>query len=108
MSDEEDFFDEIIDDEADESDSDLMMDEELDEEVELRTVLMMKNDMIALLGLKVASEGGFIIRIDPRQSSPVAKEYADAAEATAWFGRTITTSKGNGWNVLYDGPPLFG
>lgn len=108
MNDENDFFDEIIDDSANESDTDFMSDDEMGDEVALRTVLMAKNDMIALLGLKVAAEGGFIIRIDPRQSNPVAKEYEDADEAARWFGRSIATSKGNGWSVLYDGPPLFG
>ncbi|MDQ3818883.1 MAG: hypothetical protein M3362_14585 [Acidobacteriota bacterium] len=115
MDNQEDFFDDIIDDEElefdDENDFDAdesFDDEEDDEDVEVRTVLLMKNDMLALLGLKQSAEAGVIVRIDPRQSLPSAQKYDDAASALKWFNRSLATSRRNGWEVIFDGRPLFG
>ena len=110
MNNQEDFFDDIISDEAETEIDDFENDEELDddEDAEVRTVLLAKNDMLALLGLKRSAEAGVIIRIDPRQPVPVAQRYDDAEAATKWFNRSLTTSKRNGWEVIFDGQPLFG
>jgi hypothetical protein len=113
MSEEKDFFDDWIDDEESETDDfDIMNEDEEDEDddlpSEVRTVLMTKNDMLALLGLKTSTQRGLIVRVDPRQPMPSAKSYEDAAAATRWFNKSLTTSRRNGWGVLYDGPPLFG
>ncbi|MGA9996016.1 MAG: hypothetical protein WBP93_11415 [Pyrinomonadaceae bacterium] len=113
MSDEKDFFDDWIDDEESETDDfDIMNEDEEDEDddlpSEVRTVLMTKNDMLALLGLKTSTQRGLIVRIDPRQPLPSAKSYEDAAAATRWFNKSLHTSRKNGWGILYDGPPLFG
>jgi hypothetical protein len=111
MNNQEDFFDDIISDEAETEIDDFENDEERyndDEETEVRTVLLAKNDMLALLGLKKSAEAGIIIRIDPRQPVPVAQRYDDAEAATKWFNRSLTTSKKNGWEVIFDGQPLFG
>lgn len=113
MDNQEDFFDDIISDEEleldDEGDFDAddSFDDE-DEDVEVRTVLLVKNDMLALLGLKQSAEAGVIVRIDPRQSLPSAQKYDDAAAALKWFNRSLATSKRNGWEVIFDGQPLFG
>ena len=69
---------------------------------------MAKDGMLALLSLKTSEESGLIVRVDPRQSSPAAQKYDDAAAAGKWFNRSLATSKRNGWVVLYDGEPLFG
>ncbi|MGB9180990.1 MAG: hypothetical protein WCB68_17290 [Pyrinomonadaceae bacterium] len=113
MSEEKDFFDDWIDDEESETDDfDIMNEDEEDEDddlpSEVRTVLMTKNDMLALLGLKTSTQRGLIVRIDPRQPLPSAKSYEDAAAATRWFNKSLHTSRKNGWGILYDGPPLFG
>ena len=113
MSEEKDFFDEWIDDEESETDDfDIMNEDEEDEDddlpSEVRTVLMMKNDMLALLGLKTSTQRGLIVRVDPRQPMPSAKSYEDAEAATKWFNKSLLTSRKNGWGILYDGPPLFG
>lgn len=111
MSEENEFFDDIIDDEIDdEFDPNDSTASEWEEEtdVSVRAVLMAKNDLLALLGLKTSDDGGQIVRVDPRQSIPDAQQYEDAAAAANWFKRSLTTSKRNGWCVIYDGPPLFG
>lgn len=112
MDNKEDFFDDIVSDEDaefEEFDEDELDDEEDDDaDVEVRTVLLMKNDMLALLGLKQSSEAGIIVRIDPRQSTPSAQSYDDAAAALKWFNRSLATSRRNGWEVIFDGEPLFG
>lgn len=111
MDNQEDFFDEfdeIISDEAEIDDAEMDDDFEMDEDVELRTVLLMKNEMLALLGLKQSAEAGIIVRVDPRQPIPAAQTYDDAAAALKWFNRSLATSKRNGWEVIFDGEPLYG
>jgi len=112
MDNQEDFFDDIISDEElefdDEEDFDADDSFDDEEDVEVRTVLLLKNDMLALLGLKQSGEAGVIVRIDPRQSLPSAQKYDDAAAALKWFNRSLATSKRNGWEVIFDGHPLFG
>ncbi len=110
MSNQEDFFDDIISDEAetDEFEDGAEEEEEDDEDVEVRTVLLAKNEMLALLGLKMSADAGFIVRIDPRQPAPSAQSYDDAEAAVKWFNRSLATSRQNGWEVIFDGEPIFG
>ncbi len=110
MNNQEDFFDDIISDEEEEPE-DFEGDyeeEDDDEDAEVRTVVLAKNDMLALLSLKKSDEAGVIVRIDPRQPAPAAQRYDDAAAAVKWFNRSLATSKKNGWEVVFDGQPLFG
>ena len=111
MDNQEDFFDDfddIVSDDTEMDDSEMGDDVEADEDVELRTVLLMKNEMLALLGLKQSAEAGIIVRVDPRQPVPAAQTYDDAAAALKWFNRSLATSKRNGWEVIFDGEPLYG
>jgi hypothetical protein len=113
MSEPEDFSEEIIgdQDEAFEETDELAdgADEDEDEEFfEVRTAVMQKNELLALLSLKISAEGGRIVRVDPRQRVPSAQTYEDAEAATHWFNRSLATSRRNGWNVIYDGEPSFG
>ncbi len=109
MSDQNEFFDDVIGDELDMDDAGWDEDEEDDDELlEVRTVVMSKNDMLALLGLKKSTQGGLIVRVDPREEKPAAQVYEDAVVATRWFNRSIATSRKNGWSIVYDGTPLFG
>ena len=55
MDNQEDFFDDIISDEAEIDDVEMNDDFDDDENIEVRTVLLLKNEMIALLGLKQSS-----------------------------------------------------
>jgi hypothetical protein len=82
-------------------------DDELDE-VAVRTAVMQKDTMIALLCIKTASVGAAICRVDPREDHPAVQIYDDANAAVEWFTKSLRTSKNNGWNVVYDGLPLQG
>jgi hypothetical protein len=104
-----------------EYDPDWNLDEEFDEElaefdefddelgnVAMRTAVMQKDNMIALLCIKTASAGAAICRVDPREDRPAVQIYDDALAAVEWFSKSLRTSKRNGWNVIYDGLPLQG
>ena len=111
MNDQNEFFDDVIGDELDADETEWDDEQEMeddDEPVEVRTVVMSKNDMLALLGLKKSTQGGLIVRVDPREEKPAAQAYEDAIVATRWFNRSVATSRKNGWSIIYDGAPLFG
>jgi hypothetical protein len=109
MSEKNDFFDDIIGDELESNEFDPSGEmEEEDEPVDMRTVVMAKEEMIALLGLKTSAQGGLIVRVDPRENRPAAQTYDDPAAANKWFKRSLSSSRRNGWQVIYDGEPLFG
>ncbi|HYP52680.1 MAG TPA: hypothetical protein VEQ42_04030 [Pyrinomonadaceae bacterium] len=122
MKDQNDFFDDVIDDEVigDEPDFDgpTFMefddaaggsdDDDEDEPTDMRTAVLTKNGMVALLSLKTTAAGGQIVRVDPRQPLPTAQTYEDEASAARWFRRSLATSRKNGWQVAYEGEPLFG
>ena len=78
------------------------------DDVAVRTAVMQKNDMIALLCIKTAAVGAAICRVDPREDRPAVQLYDDANAAVEWFTRSLNTSKRNGWQVIYDGLPLQG
>ncbi len=82
-------------------------DDDLDN-VSMRTAVMQKNDMIALLCIKTATVGAAICRVDPREERPAVQIYDDPNAAVEWFTRSLRTSRQNGWNVIYDGLPLQG
>lgn len=118
MKDHNDFFDDIIDvddereaeeaeyaDEAEEFDEE---EEEEDDSTVVRTAVLQKNDMLALLSLKAGDAGGQIVRFDPREPLPSMQRYESETEARKWFTRSLDTSRRNGWLVVYDGQPLIG
>ncbi|HEY0003555.1 MAG TPA: hypothetical protein VGB17_02000 [Pyrinomonadaceae bacterium] len=112
MKDQNDFFDDLINDEIEDDvemdELDEPEDDEDDYPANVRTVVLLKNDMLALLGLKTYEQRGVIIRCDPREDVPSAQSYDDPAAAAKWFKRSLATSKKNGWSVVYDGEPLIG
>ena len=79
-----------------------------DDGAEVRTAVLSKRDMLALLSVKTGDAGGLLVRVDPRQSAPAAQTYETADTALHWFRRSLSTSRRNGWEIVYDGPPLFG
>jgi hypothetical protein len=83
-------------------------DETEPEEVNVRTAILSKNNMLALLCVKTASEGGAICRVDPREQRPAVQIYDDPEKAIEWFMKSLRTSKKNGWLVVYDGLPMNG
>jgi hypothetical protein len=121
MKDYNDFFDEMIDvdDEAEvegeellDEDGEYEMEDDEDEDEDLatvvRTAVLRKNDLLALLSLKATPEGSQIVRLDPRQRLPSMQRYETEEEALKWFTRSLATSRKNGWAVVYDGLPLLG
>ena len=113
MKDHNDFFDEMIDvdDEAEGEGVEFLEEEDEDEDdgsAVVRTAVLQKNDMLALLSLKAAPDGGQLVRYDPRQSLPSLRRYETEEEARKWYARSLATSRKNGWSVVYDGAPLIG
>lgn len=92
--------------------SDLEYEEDFDfdefEPVEVRTVILSKNNMFGLLCMKTSDEGGAICRVDPREAAPSVQIYDDAGKAHEWFTKSLKTTTKNGWRVVYDGLPLMG
>ena len=78
------------------------------DDVMMRTAVLQKNNMVALLCIKGASEGAAICRVDPREEHPSVQIYDDPAKAVEWFTKSLRTSLQNGWSVVYDGLPLQG
>jgi len=76
--------------------------------IKMRTAVLSKNNMIALLCVKTAEQGGAICRVDPREERPAVQLYDDPEKALEWFRKSLRTSKQNGWQVVYDGLPLQG
>lgn len=116
MKDHNDFFDEMIDvDDEAEREEYVGEDEEFDDDEDdddgstvVRTAVLKKNDMLALLSLKASPDGGQIVRLDPRETLPSMQSYESEEEALKWFTRSLATSRRNGWAVVYDGLPLVG
>ena len=81
--------------------------EELDA-ISVRTAVLQKDNMVALLCIRTANTGAAICRVDPRESRPAVQVYDDAALALEWFTKSLRTSRKNGWNLVYDGLPLQG
>ena len=82
-------------------------DDEFDS-VAVRTAVMQKDQMIALLCIKTAAMGAAICRVDPREDHPAVQIYDDPNAAVEWFTKSLRTSRRNGWSVVYDGLPLQG
>lgn len=78
------------------------------EAVNVRTAILSKNNMLALLCVKTATEGGAICRVDPREARPSVQIYDNPEKALEWFTKSLRTSKLNGWKVVYDGLPMQG
>jgi len=76
--------------------------------VQMRTAVLSKNNMVALLCIKTATAGGAICRVDPREVNPSVQIYDDPQKALEWFTKSLRTSAKNGWQIVYDGLPLQG
>lgn len=86
-----------------------MMTLEEPEQVDFRAVILVKNDVLALVGMATTPEGSRVARFDPRAEPPVSLgPFEDPPKVAYAFHRSVQTSKTNGWAVVYDGPPLLG
>ena len=85
-----------------------MMTEE-EQQLDFRAVILVKDDMLALVGMATTPEGARVARFDPRSEPPVSLgPFEDAPKVVYAFRRSVQASKTNGWAVVYDGPPLLG
>lgn len=94
-----------------EFDEDLADFDEFDDDLDdvlVRTAVLQKNNMVALLCIKSASDSAAICRVDPREEHPAVQLYDDPTKALEWFTKSLRTSRRNGWSVIYDGLPLQG
>jgi hypothetical protein len=82
--------------------------EDDEEDLLVRTAVLQKNQMIALLCIKSATAGAAICRVDPRETNPAVQLYDDPTAALEWFTKSLRTSRKNGWTIVYDGLPLQG
>ena len=82
--------------------------EENADDVLMRTAVLKKNNMVALLCIKSATAGAAICRVDPREANPAVQLYDDPTAALEWFTKSLHTSRKNGWTIVYDGLPLQG
>ena len=89
---------------------DIDFDDYEDEEIEMdiRTVVLSKNNMVGLLCMKTSVEGGAICRVDPRENNPSVQIYDNPDAAIEWFNKSLNSSRKNGWKLVYDGLPLMG
>jgi hypothetical protein len=78
------------------------------EDILMRTAVLQKNNMVALLCIKSATAGAAICRVDPREANPAVQIYDDPTAALEWFTKSLRTSRKNGWTIVYDGLPLQG
>lgn len=78
------------------------------DDVLMRTAVLKKNNMVALLCIKSATAGAAICRVDPREANPAVQIYDDPTAALEWFTKSLRTSRKNGWTIVYDGLPLQG
>jgi hypothetical protein len=75
---------------------------------QMQTAIMAKGNLIALLCIKTAHQGGAICRVDPREARPSVQLYEDAEKALEWWTESLKTSRDNGWKIVYSGLPLRG
>lgn len=79
------------------------------QQIDFRAVILVKQNILALVGLAVTPEGSRVARFDPRAEPPVSLgPFEDPPKVAYAFRRSVQTSKTNGWTVIYDGPPLLG
>jgi len=95
-------------DDFDEFDEFGEFDDSVIDAISIRTAVLQKNHLVALLTIKTAAEGAAICRVDPREDRPAVQLYDDASAALEWFQKSLRTSRNNGWRIVYDGLPLQG
>jgi hypothetical protein len=98
FDDEFDFDDEFVDELADFEDF-----SDDDPDVLVRTAVLQKNSMIALLCIKSATAGAAICRVDPRENNPAVQLYDDPTAALEWFTKVFAQVARMVGRSSYDG-----
>jgi len=84
-----------------------MIDPELSE-LTIRTAIMEKDSLLGVVGLALAARFAQVGRFDPRSGEPLTSRWEDHNKARRGFRNMLRSSRANGWEVVYDGPPLMG
>jgi hypothetical protein len=84
------------------------MDELEQSELTIRTAILEKDALIGIVGLAVSAEFAQVGRFDPRTGEPQTSRWDDHNKARRGFRNMVRASLANGWEVIYDGPPLVG
>ena len=84
-----------------------MNDPELSE-LTIRTAIMEKDSLLGVVGLALAARFAQVGRFDPRSGEPLTSRWEDHNKARRGFRNMLRSSRANGWEVVYDGPPLLG
>jgi hypothetical protein len=80
-----------------------------EQRVDFRAVILVKNEILALVGMATTTEGARVARFDPRAEPRVSLgPFEDPPKVAHAFRRSVQSSRTNGWAVVYDGPPLLG
>lgn len=74
----------------------------------IRTAIMSKRELLGVIGLAVSDEFSQVGRFDPRTGEPRTSRWEDSREARRGFRNMLRSSRTNGWEIIYDGPPLIG
>lgn len=77
-------------------------------ELTIRTAIMLKDDLLGIIGLAVSPEFAQVGRFDPRTGEPHTSRWEDHRRARKGFRNMLRSSRENGWEMIYDGPPLIG
>ena len=77
-------------------------------EIHRRAVLLVKDEMLAIIALTRTPRGSTVASRDPRCLVPSVHSFSDPRRARSIFLRTVRSSLRHGWRVFYDGPPLKG
>ncbi len=77
-------------------------------ELTIRTAIMEKEELLGIVGLVTAKDFAQVGRFDPRTGAPRTSRWNDHNKARRGFRNMMRASLANGWDVIYDGPPLMG
>jgi hypothetical protein len=84
------------------------MNEPESSELTFRTAVMVKDELLGIIGIALADEFAQVGRFDPRTGQPRTSRWDDHNEARRGFRNMMRSSQRNGWDIIYDGPPLVG
>lgn len=73
-----------------------------------RTAILEKDTLLGIVGIVISSEFAQVGRFDPRTGEPLTSRWDDQNKARRGFRNMLRSSRANGWDIVYDGPPLVG
>lgn len=77
-------------------------------ELTIRTAILEKDALLGVVGLALSKTFAQVGRFDPRSGEPLTSRWEDQMKARRGFRNMLRASRANGWEIVYDGPPLVG